>query len=368
MALILGIYENLIDSLKSLGTGNAFSFFRLDFKRFHRYIPWDFLLALVIGVGCSFILFSRAIHFALGHPQYRTFLYAFFMGMIIASIAFCYKKVAKWGPRLWSAIAIGAVLGFILTGYQGKPLLEDAFYSVEIAQSIDAPEAVENYDANRKLLLNATAKDLSIMWVRGDIQGETKVFRQSDQKEGKVSDFVVPDTSSWVDPWLIFCGAIGICAMLLPGISGSYVLMMLGAYSLAIGALVDLVNGWGNFLVDMIALSVLGNLLLGIVFGAVLFSRLISWCLKKEHDLTMSVLVGLMIGAIRVTWPFWSYTWVLDPLRLSKGLQLHAVDPFLPSLASAQLWIALLFTGFGFSLVYFLDKWANHFVMLDPEK
>jgi len=94
--------------------------------------------------------------------------------------------------------------------------------------------------------------------------------------------------------WLVIfgSGAIAICAMILPGISGSFLLLMLGMYDFIISA------------VDDRDLPVMGIFALGCVVGLALFSQVLDWSLAKHHDIVVAAMVGLMIGSFRVLWPW----------------------------------------------------------------
>ncbi len=97
------------------------------------------------------------------------------------------------------------------------------------------------------------------------------------------------------DPsWLVLfgAGAIAICAMILPGISGSFLLLMLGMYDFVISA------------VDERDFPVLGVFALGCIVGLALFSQLLDWSLTNHHDVVVAAMVGLMIGSFRVLWPW----------------------------------------------------------------
>lgn len=97
------------------------------------------------------------------------------------------------------------------------------------------------------------------------------------------------------DPsWLVLfgSGAIAICAMILPGISGSFLLLMLGMYDFVISA------------VDERDFPVLGVFALGCIVGLALFSQLLDWSLTNHHDVVVAAMVGLMIGSFRVLWPW----------------------------------------------------------------
>ncbi|MCB0818912.1 MAG: DUF368 domain-containing protein, partial [Flavobacteriales bacterium] len=87
-------------------------------------------------------------------------------------------------------------------------------------------------------------------------------------------------------------GAIAICAMILPGISGSFLLLMLGMYAPVLASVNDR------------ELSHLAVFLVGAVLGLALFSTLLNWLLTRYADLMLAALVGLMLGSVRVLWPW----------------------------------------------------------------
>lgn len=98
-----------------------------------------------------------------------------------------------------------------------------------------------------------------------------------------------------VDPpaWAFFgAGAIAICAMILPGISGSFLLLMMGMYAGVLGAVHDR------------EITSLGIFMIGAVIGLAFFSQLLGWLLDNHHDVVIAVLIGLMIGSLRVLWPW----------------------------------------------------------------
>jgi putative membrane protein len=99
--------------------------------------------------------------------------------------------------------------------------------------------------------------------------------------------------------YLFFAASIAICAMILPGISGSFILLLLGVYHPVIASI-------KNFLHLEISLNLLLQLSvfsLGCLFGLLAFSRLLSWMLDHHRDKTMSALVGLMVGSVEKLWP-----------------------------------------------------------------
>ena len=152
--------------------------------------------------------------------------------------------------------------------------------------------------------------------------------------------------------WFIFLsGALAICAMILPGISGSFILLILGKYEYVLGAISGLVAG-----VDpgrnLLILGVFG---LGAIIGILAFSRFLHWLLARWQKETMIVLAGFIIGSLVKIWP-WSNA---EAIVLSQFPELASFGDALPTeiisqyMASADLHIggAVLFAAIGFSLV-----------------
>ncbi len=100
--------------------------------------------------------------------------------------------------------------------------------------------------------------------------------------------------------YIFVCGAIAICAMILPGISGSYILLILGEYHLIIHRVKELAQG-RTTVSDFITLCVFGC---GCALGLLFFSRFLKYLLKHYHSVTLAVLTGFMLGSLRCLWPF----------------------------------------------------------------
>ncbi len=111
---------------------------------------------------------------------------------------------------------------------------------------------------------------------------------------GLRSDTSSADAEVVTQPWWIFfgAGAIAICAMILPGISGSFILVMLGMYSEVLGAVND------RNISALIAFAA------GCTVGLALFSTLLNWLLEHHHDVVIAAMIGLMLGSLRVLWPW----------------------------------------------------------------
>ena len=126
-------------------------------------------------------------------------------------------------------------------------------------------------------------------------------------------------------PLVAICaGAIAICAMILPGISGSFVLLMLGLYDHLIAAL------------EQRDPSVLGMYAVGALIGLLLFSRVLNRLLNRYRDLVVSMLLGLMVGSLRVLWP-----WPSDQGGLENtGLGTPQIEELLGALIAALVGVA----------------------------
>lgn len=140
-------------------------------------------------------------------------------------------------------------------------------------------------------------------------------------------------------PVLVFLsGAIAICAMILPGISGAFILVLLGKYGYILKSLISF---------DLFVLLVFGA---GCVIGLLSFARLLRWLIGRFHDPTVAALTGLMIGSLRKVWP-----WQV-PISLDSSI----TNLTLPQAITLYDLAAFLLMGLGFILVYGIEKFAAH--------
>ncbi len=153
---------------------------------------------------------------------------------------------------------------------------------------------------------------------------------------------VTPTTTSDASWFVIFSGALASCAMILPGISGSFILLLLGKYSFALHAVNE------RIIPDLLLLGV------GAVSGLILFANLLSWLLRKYHDITISVLVGFMIGSLNKIWP-WKKT--LETILVEGELKPLVEKNILPSVGNPgdQFILALLMAIAGIALILFIE-------------
>jgi putative membrane protein len=268
MALILGIYEELIDSLRSVNLKFLRLVAVLKIKRALSTVSWDFLLAVGFGVLVATVSLAKALSWLL--YTYPVMVWSFFFGLILSSVVAVGRVIREWKGSTLAAVGLGAVAAYFLFG-----------------------------------LLPADTPD---------------------------------------EPWFLFLsGFVAICAMILPGISGAYILVLLGKYQYALEA----VNNK-----DVGALLILAA---GALVGLLSFVRVLGWLLKKYHDPTMALLIGLMLGSLRKIWP-WKETLSTFVDRHGKevpGLQENIIPPQL----NAEVVLAFLFVSLGFLVVIGLHYW-----------
>lgn len=226
IAIISGIYEELIHSIKSIDLDAAKRLFNEGFGSFWQSINGNFLLALVVGIGVSIFSLAKLLHHAL--ETQPILIWSFFFGLVVASSLFVARRVSAWTAGRLAALVLGAAGSYLIT-----------------------------------LITPAE-----------------------------------PNTAYW---FVLVSGAIAICAMILPGISGSFILVLLGMYKYVISAISEL------------QMAVLLTFAAGAAAGLMGFSRLLSWLLRRYHDLTIAALVGIMIGSLNKVWPWKLVTeWQLD--------------------------------------------------------
>lgn len=147
--------------------------------------------------------------------------------------------------------------------------------------------------------------------------------------------------------FLIFSGAIASCAMILPGISGSYILLLIGIYPVVMTAITER---------NMTILSAIG---IGVIIGLLSFSKLLKWLFAHYKQEMLVVLTGIMLGSLNKVWP-WKKTvsTYLDSHKEIKPLLEQSISPFSFD-GDAQLIGAIVMAIIGFALILFMEKWAE---------
>src|SRR5690554_914612 len=164
--------------------------------------------------------------------------------------------------------------------------------------------------------------------------------------------------STW---FLFFAGFIAIIAMILPGISGAFILLLLGAYQSVIGIITQLGSGITS-LDSSILFDAIGKLLIfgvGAITGLKVFSKALNWMFKHHKNLILAVLTGFMIGALNKIWP-WKE--VLEYRMNHSGEQVPFIErSILPQNfeGSPQVIYAIIFAVIGFLTIFLLEKFAS---------
>ena len=173
-----------------------------------------------------------------------------------------------------------------------------------------------------------------------------------------ISFFLTQITPKGTDIGLIyifFCGFFGIIAMILPGISGAYILLILGAYQTILNLIKMALKSLSSFNLDLL-IPIYTKLFIfgfGVLVGLRIFSSILKWLFDNENDKTMSILIGLMIGAIHKIWP-WQVIFEVSIGGQNK-LLFRPISP-LNYPEDAQLLLATILFLIGAGLVWILDS------------
>jgi len=270
IALITKIYEDLITSLKSFDRKALTLFFSLKIKEFVKYTNFYFLASIFLGSIVS--VFTIASLFEYLFAEYPILIWAFFFGLILASIIFVGKRVESWNMASILALILGTIVAFSL--------------------SLATP-ATEN----------------------------ANLF------------------------FVFICGIIGISGMMLPGLSGSYILILLGNYKLLMITAITELN-----------IPLLTTFLLGSIFGLMSFSHLLSWILKEYKNATLALLTGFILGSLKIIWPWKKIT---ESIIIDGNEKVISYNMILPATLDSNTITAILLMLTGFILVYFLENFSK---------
>jgi len=268
IALITGIYEELIDSTKNISFRLFKILFTDGFKSFWKDLNGNFLLTLASGILLSILLLAQFISYLLVNHEFK--IWGFFFGLILSSGLFLYRQVNTLSSSSFIYLSFGFLLSSIIS-----------------------------------------------------LTGPTST----------------PDNYLFV----FITGSIAICAMILPGISGSFILLLLSKYEYIINAIKDL------------KLDVLIVFSIGCIFGLLLFSRFLSYLFTNYKNTVLSVLSGFLFGSLLKVWPFRR---VIETRINSEGVvESFITRPTLPEINNIEeITFFAFFTLFGYFLIYFLQK------------
>ncbi|HMR57514.1 MAG TPA: DUF368 domain-containing protein [Cyclobacteriaceae bacterium] len=277
VAFITGIYEELIQSIKSIDMNAIKLLLRFRIAEFWKQINGNFLITLVTGILISLLSLSKLMLYLLEHHPIS--IWSFFFGLILISTPLILRDIKKWNAGTVLSFIAGVVIAYWIT----------------IVSPAETP---------------------------------SNLF------------------------FIFCCGAIAICAMILPGISGAFILLLLGKYEYMITALTEF-----NIPVIMVFVA-------GCVLGLLGFSHFLNWILKNYRYATLAVLAGFMLGSLNKVWP-WKQ--VVSFRLNSAGEQVPAFDKSIAPwdyLANTgqdpQILKAILFVMLGIILVIGIEKTAAY--------
>ena len=253
IALLVGIYEELIKSISELNISLFSELKKNGFNSFWKKLNGNFLLVLSLGIGISLISFVKISANLL--ENFPLFIWSFFLGLIFATIYVIYKLINNW-----SVVS----LFFLVT---------------------------------------------SILF---------SLF---------LSSFSIYETTEISLFFILFSGIIASSAMILPGISGSLILVILGVYAYLIKSL------------DNLEFIVIFTFILGAIIGLLGFSRILKYLFKNHRNVTYTIMLGLVIGSIEKVWP-WNKSFSVE-------------------LSNLNLLLSVSLAILGFIIVFLLEKTKN---------
>jgi putative membrane protein len=277
IAFITGIYEELINSIKSVNKEFFQVLFLKGIPSAWQHVNGNFLLAVLGGVMLSIFSLAQLITWLL--VTYPMLVWSFFFGLIIASVLHVGKKITQWN----AAVIISMLAGIAIAAY------------ITIATPATTPDAL----------------------------------------------------------WFIFVsGAIAITAMILPGISGSFILLLLGKYEFILNAVGDLKIG------------IILVFAAGCIIGIISFSNIISWLFRRIPNATMALLTGFMIGSLNKLWP-WKE--VLSYSTNSAGEKVPFLEKSISPFKYTQIYEepnqlvgVIIFAILGFMLIFLFDLYTEN--------
>ncbi len=270
IALVTGIYEELINSLKSFDKTAFKLLLKLDLKSFVKYTNFYFLLAVFGGSIIS--VFSIASLFKYLFNNYPLLIWSFFFGLILISILYIGKTIKIWTNSSYLSLVIGIVVAVLFT-------------------------------------------------------------------------FISPANENDNLLFIFFCGIIGITGMILPGLSGSFILILLGNYELL------LVKAVTDF--NLIILTVF---FVGSIVGVLLFSHILAWLLKKYKNQTLATLTGFITGSLLLIWPWKKISKTIVVAGKEKVLK---YEIYFPTELSNENIMAFFMILLGILCVYILEKYSQ---------
>lgn len=273
IALITGIYEDLIAALRSFDIKMLRKVISMDLKGALAEVHIRFLMALFCGIIAAILSLAQLMNYLLHYHPVQ--IWSLFFGLIVASILVIGKQVSNWVGQAGICFVAGIIAAAIIVN----------------------------------LIPIQTPEDL----------------------------------------WFIFlCGVVAICAMILPGISGAFILLILGKYEFITATLKN------PFLMENIIVIMV--FCLGCAIGLAGFSRVLNYLLEKFHNLTLAFLTGLITGSLMKIWP-WKE---IIATKVIRG-KAHVIwgRPILPESFGGEFFFAVTLMILGFIGILVIERLAR---------
>jgi len=350
MAYITGIYDDLLASIRTIDGRALRDLCLLRWRAVADRVAWRFLVPLVVGIAMAFLAAAPLVTYLLNHPVYHADLFGLFLGLILISAWLCARQAGRWQAVHYVAALAAAIMAWFLSG----PMLGQSTLLFDLyVPHMQLP--LQSNTTSGGWLLGVDNATVATLLQRGDLTPTTLAYNSALHSYGAIGEWVTSVQPWRIDPWLIGCGCSAAIAMLLPGISGSYLLTILGLYGPAMAALSHLLNGSPNVWEP---LTLLTNLAVGILAGLAIGARAIRWLLQRYRGWTLAALTGFMLGALRSIWPFWTTAVAIDPLNPSHTV-LRLISPTSPAWSSMTSWSVLLCAIAGGFLVWAIEVVAR---------
>ncbi len=276
IALITGIFIRLIDAIKSFGAGSFKLLLKGEWKAFAEKTDLYFLITVFAGVFIAIVALARIFGYLF--KEYPIYIWAFFFGLVLASVYFVGKRVERWNVSVIISLIVGTAIAVLIS-----------------------------------------------------------FFNPATPNEGFL--------------YLVLCGVVAVCSMILPGLSGSFVLILMGNYQLVA---IDAINNreW----------HILLPVGIGAVVGLIAFSHVLSWVFRHFKDQTIALLTGFILGSLNVLWPWKKEIYLLNAdgtelLKNGEPIVAKYVSA-LPAQWDLTVWFALLLALAGVASIIALEMTA----------
>ena len=278
IALITGIFEKLIHSIKSFDIKAIKLLFAGKFREISKHVNLNFLITVFLGVIFSILTLARVLSYLFEH--YPVYIWAYFFGLILASVYFVGKTIDKVNIPVAITFIVGTGIAILIS------------------------------------MLNPATENKAIYY-------------------------------------LFICGIVAVCSMILPGLSGSFVLILMGNYKLVF-----------IYAVNNFDLKILVPVVLGAGFGLLAFSHLLSWIFQKFKNETIALLTGFILGSLSILWPWKREVFLTDEagnllLKKNGDMIIQGYEKYFPESFNQEVVIAIFLLIIGIFSIWLIEKFAQ---------